>query len=79
MRPDIIAPAPLPAENPVVICQIVKPINAAAHMVEHTIRIKAACLAGTPQQYIRPVANNLDPSAGYMGKKTLKRKRATLS
>mmetsp|Transcript_24074 Transcript_24074/g.49427 ORF Transcript_24074/g.49427 Transcript_24074/m.49427 type:complete len:97 (+) Transcript_24074:699-989(+) len=42
------------------------------------IRTRAAFRAGTPQKNIRLVTKSFAPSAGYMGKKTLKRNRATL-
>eukprot|EP00971_Amphidinium_carterae_P275644 5469272-Amphidinium_carterae.1 len=33
--------------------------------------------AGTPPQYIRPTTKSFEPSAGYIGKKTLNKNRIT--
>mmetsp|Transcript_120344 Transcript_120344/g.208877 ORF Transcript_120344/g.208877 Transcript_120344/m.208877 type:complete len:97 (-) Transcript_120344:176-466(-) len=39
----------------------------------------AALRADSPQQNMRLVTKSFEPSAGYIGKKTLNKKRATLS
>lgn len=39
--------------------------------------VQGTLLGVTPQKNMRLVTSNLAPSAGYMGKKTLKRNRAS--
>merc|ERR1719158_2262447 len=80
ITPVIIAdPPPPPAEAPATTFLSVHPMKRSAQGTETQRSTVAALRGATPPQYMSVETRSFEPSAGYIGKKTLKRKSITLS